>query len=114
VEIRWKPEGWLGNLLGLKPGPNLYIEQEIANHRFTIAGGQPGMKASWQVTVVRHDAYAKAHPLEVSVDKPEAERGYYMHPDLYGAPAEKSLTSAHIARVMKRAQAGRVQPGQGK
>ena len=87
------------------PGPNLHIAQEIASNRFTIAGGQPGMKVSWQVTGVRHDAYAKAHPLQVSVEKSSDERGYYIHPELYGAPAEKSLASAHRTQFMPHANA---------
>jgi hypothetical protein len=86
------------------PAPNLHIAREITNNQFVIAGGQPGMKVSWQVTGVRHDAYAKAHPLDVSVDKPEEERGYYIHPELYGTTAEKSLASAHLTKVMQRAK----------
>ena len=66
--------------------PNLHIAQEIANHQFSIAGGAPGMKVSWQVTGVRHDAYAKTHPLTVEVRKPEKERGHYLHPDAFGVP----------------------------
>lgn len=66
--------------------PNLHIAEEIANHQFSIAGGAPGMKVSWQVTGVRHDAYAKTHPLVVEVKKSEKDRGHYMHPDAYGAP----------------------------
>lgn len=42
------------------------------------------VKVSWQVTGVRQDAYAKAHPLVVEQDKPVAERGYYLHPELFG------------------------------
>lgn len=83
-----------------EPAPNLHIAREITSNQFMIAGGQPGMKVSWQVTGVRHDAYAKAHPLEVSVDKPENERGYYIHPELYGVAAEKSLGSFHLTQVM--------------
>jgi hypothetical protein len=64
--------------------PNLHVAQEISNHQFTIAGGAPGMKVSWQVTGVRHDAYAKTHPLVVEVKKSEKERGHYLHPDAYG------------------------------
>ncbi len=33
--------------------PNLHVAQEIANHQFSIGGGAPGMKVSWQVTGVR-------------------------------------------------------------
>lgn len=86
-----------------EPAPNLHIAREITNNQFVIAGGQPGMKVSWQVTGVRHDAYAKAHPLQVSVDKPEEERGYYIRPELYGAPAEMGLASAHLARALQHA-----------
>jgi len=75
--------------------PNLHVAQEIANHQFTIAGGAPGMKVSWQVTAVRHDAYAKAHPLVVEVKKSDAERGHYLHPDAYGAPV---LTQEEMLR----------------
>jgi len=66
--------------------PNLHIAQEIAQNQFSIAGGAPGMKVSWQVTGVRHDPYAKAHPLAVEVRKSEKTRGQYLHPDAYGAP----------------------------
>lgn len=66
--------------------PGLHIAQEIAHHQFSIAGGAPGMKVSWQVTGVRHDAYAKTHPLVVEVKKSETERGHYLNPDAYGAP----------------------------
>ena len=68
------------------PAPNLHIAQEVAHHQFRIAGGAPGMKVSWQVTGVRHDAYSMAHPLVVEARKPEKERGRYLHPDAYGKP----------------------------
>jgi hypothetical protein len=68
------------------PAPNLHVAREIARHQFSIAGGAAGTKVSWQVTGVRHDAYAKAHPLVVEVRKSEKERGHYLHPDAYGAP----------------------------
>lgn len=51
------------------PGPNLYIAEEINDNRFKIAGGAPGLTVSWQVTGVRHDSYAQAHPLVVEEDK---------------------------------------------
>ena len=35
---------------------------------------KPNVEVSWQVTGVRHDAFAKAHPLQVSVDKPDGAR----------------------------------------
>src|SRR5262249_1647476 len=60
------------------PAPGLYVSQEPAAGRFGIAGGSAGMKVSWQVSGVRHDAYAVAHPLEVVQDK-GARRGTYLN-----------------------------------
>jgi hypothetical protein len=50
------------------------------------------MKVSWQVTGIRQDPYAKAHPIQVEEDKPAEERGYYIYPDLYGKAAEKGIS----------------------
>jgi hypothetical protein len=73
----------------------VYVADEIANSQFKIAGGLPGRKVSWQVTGVRQDAWAKAHALKVETEKPAEERGYYLHPALYGAPAARQVTRAH-------------------
>ena len=73
------------------PSPGMYIAQKISNNRFRIAGGMPGVEVSWQVTGVRQDAYAKAHPMVVEEEKNQHERGYYIHPELYGAPEEKGV-----------------------
>jgi hypothetical protein len=75
--------------------PNLHVGQEIAHHQFRIAGGAPGIKVSWQVTAVRHDAYAKAHPLAVEVRKSDKERGHYLYPDAFGVP---KLTQEEMVR----------------
>ncbi|MCC7376130.1 MAG: collagen-like protein [Verrucomicrobiales bacterium] len=47
------------------PMPNLHIAQGVENNRFSIAGGTAGKSVSWQVTGVRKDTFAKAHPLMV-------------------------------------------------
>ena len=77
------------------PDPNLYIAKEVANNRFKIEGGKPGAKVSWQVTGVRQDAYANAHRVPVEEDKAANERGYFLHPDVFGQPASKGMESAH-------------------
>jgi len=51
----------------------VYVAREIQNHQFKIAGGRPGMKVSWQVTGVRHDAWAQSHPMQVEQAKPIEE-----------------------------------------
>ena len=66
------------------PGPNLYIAEQVQGNTFKIAGGAPNLQVSWQVTGIRQDPYANANRIAVEEDKPEAERGTYLHPDEYG------------------------------
>lgn len=74
-----------------KPQPNLYVATEISGNRFRISGGKPGGKVSWQVTGIRHDAWANAHRIAVEEDKPQQERGKYFNPELFGAPPENRI-----------------------
>ncbi|HZM85274.1 MAG TPA: hypothetical protein VFF31_01845 [Blastocatellia bacterium] len=80
----------------------LYIAEKIADNRFKIAGGQPGMEVSWQVAGLRDDAYMQKHPMLVELDKPAKERGFYLHPDLYDQPEEKDVEWARQPELMKR------------
>ncbi|MCP4549795.1 MAG: hypothetical protein GY835_25350 [bacterium] len=73
------------------PGPNLYVAQEIEGNRFRIAGGEAGMKVSWQVTGVRHDPLAEAQRVQVEQDKSMAEVGRYLNPELYGLPESMAV-----------------------
>ena len=73
------------------PGPNLYIAAEIADNRFRIAGGMPGMKVSWQVTAIRHDPYAETHRIPVEEAKPAEERGTCLYPEACCRPAPAGL-----------------------
>jgi hypothetical protein len=82
------------------PGPNLYIARRIQDGCFAIAGGTPGMEVCWMVTGVRHDPYALAHPMQVEVEKPERERGSYLHPELYGMPETMSIEWATKPEAM--------------
>jgi hypothetical protein len=68
------------------PAPNLYVAQEVQNNQFRIAGGQPGMKVSWEITGVRDDAYARAHPFRAETAKPSAKQDTYINPEAHGAP----------------------------
>lgn len=73
--------------------PNLYIEKEIHNGTFIIAGGEPGKKVSWTVTSERNDPYLQQNPekREMVVDK-GAKRGKFLMPELYGQPKEKAYS----------------------
>lgn len=82
-------------------GQNLYIAEEINNNCFTIAGGAQGTKVSWQVTGIRNDAVANTNRIKVVEEKPEKERGYYLHPNLYNEPEEKSVQWARYPEQIK-------------
>jgi hypothetical protein len=70
---------------------SVYIAEEVKDNRFTIAGGKPGMKVSWQVTGIRHDPYAEQNRIPVEVEKPAEERGKYLYPQGYGQPDLKGV-----------------------
>lgn len=88
------------------PAPDLHIASEIDAGSFKIAGGRASLKVCWQVTGTRRDPWAQAHPMQVEIEKLEAERGYYIYPELYNQPVERGLSYArngdlkgHIERV---------------
>jgi hypothetical protein len=76
-----------------KAAPDLHVKSEASKNAFSIAGGAAGQRISWQVTGVRHDAYAKAHPIVVEVVKAPAEKGRYLHPTENGVAKSKGLNS---------------------
>ncbi len=84
------------------PEPNLYVAKEISNNRFKISGGTPGIKISWQITGTRQDRYATAHRIPVEQEKPKMEKGYYLRPDVFRQPKEKSINWARNGDLMKR------------
>jgi hypothetical protein len=61
-----------------RPSP-VYVADEVADNHFRIAGGLAGMKVSWQLTGIRKDAWAKAHPLVVEQDKLAGSNGGRQH-----------------------------------
>jgi hypothetical protein len=80
------------------------VAREIEHNQFEIRTSAPNVKVSWQVTGVRQDAYAKANPLVVEQAKEARQRGFYIHPELYGAPAEKQIEWARLPQMMKKIQ----------
>jgi hypothetical protein len=80
------------------------VWKEIAGNRFTIKTNQPNVKVSWQVTGIRHDAYANAHRIPVVVEKPAAEQGKYLHPELYGKPSSASVVPKIATKAIAQAR----------
>ncbi len=81
------------------------VAREIQSNEFSIRISAPNVKVSWQVTCVRQFAYARAHPLVVEQEKNANERGFYIHPELYGASAEKQMQWARHPQLMKQRRA---------
>jgi hypothetical protein len=63
------------------------VSEEIKGNGFIIRTDVPRVKVCWQVTGVRRDAWADANPIAVEEDKSEAERGKYLHPELFDKKA---------------------------
>src|SRR6266540_949713 len=78
------------------------IWQEIRDNRFVIRS-EPCTKISWQVTGIRKDRYANAHRIQPEVAKPAADRGLYLHPELYGKPSSRGLLRVPTA-LLRRAR----------
>jgi hypothetical protein len=70
------------------------VAKKIASNHFVIRTNKPGVEVSWQVTGIRHDAYANAYRIPTEEDKPAAEQGYYLHPEVFGQPASKGIQAA--------------------
>ena len=70
------------------------VARKISANRFVIRTNKPNVEVSWQVTGIRHDAYANRYRIPVEEDKALSEQGYYLHPEVFGQPESKSLSVA--------------------
>jgi hypothetical protein len=78
------------------------VAEKIKGNRFVIKTNSPNVEVSWQITGVRHDAFAKKNRIKVEVEKEESERGLYLHPDAFDQPAERGLEWARNHHEMKK------------
>jgi hypothetical protein len=83
------------------------VWNEISHNRFTIRTDQPNVKVSWQVTGIRHDRFAKAHPIRVVAPKAKKDQGKYLHPELYGKPKTGGIGYQKPPRAPRRIPAKR-------
>ncbi|UBM58626.1 hypothetical protein LAG90_17645 [Marinilongibacter aquaticus] len=65
------------------------VKEKIKQNSFVVQTSEPGVEVSWQVTGVRADKYAEAHPITVEEEK--ETKGIYMHPELFGAKPSSSV-----------------------
>jgi hypothetical protein len=67
------------------------IKEEVKGNKFVIQTNIPGVKVSWQVSGIRHDAVAKKYPVIVEEDKAKNEKGKYIEPEAFGKAKEAGL-----------------------
>ena len=67
------------------------LTRKIEHNQFLIRRSAPHVEVSWQVSGIRQDAFANAHRIPVETDKPEHERGKYLHATEWGQPEERGI-----------------------
>jgi hypothetical protein len=81
------------------------VAEEIRSNRFTVKTSAGNVKVCWQVTGVRHDAYANKNRIAVEERKPEKERGSYLYPDAFNQPPGKGVRFAQAGRASEKPNA---------
>jgi trimeric autotransporter adhesin len=89
------------------------VGDEIKGNHFTVKTSQPNVKVSWQVTGIRHDAYANMHRIAVEERKAEGERGLYLHPDAFNQPESKAIQAVRMTPQTEKINAVDEHAGQG-
>ena len=75
----------------------VYVASEIENNRFSIAGGNAGLKVSWQVTGIRKDAYAEKYRIQVEEEKKGEEKGLFLNPEAFGMTKEMGVPAVQAS-----------------
>lgn len=84
---------------------NVFIAKEIEGNSFTIGGGTPNQKVSWQVTALAGGPQQKMQSPAIAVDKPEHERGTYLQPERFGETIDKSYASKSLEQAKRELEA---------
>jgi len=88
------------------------VADKIKGNRFVIRTTDPNVEVSWQVTGIRKDALANKHRIQVEVDKPDNERGFYLYPELFNQTEERSVEWVRNPELMRRIKEQREQAQQ--
>lgn len=67
------------------------VVKEVQDNRFTVRSSAGGVKVSWQVTGVRHDAYARDRRVPTEEFKSESERGMFLYPQGFGFGDDRGI-----------------------
>ena len=83
------------------------VAEKVKHNRFTIRTNAPNVEVSWQVTGVRSDPLMLEHPFQAVEDKTERERGFYLNPEGYNQPEERSIEWARHPEMMRQLKEAR-------
>ena len=78
------------------------IFKKIQNNQFTIRTDKPNVEVSWQVTGIRHDAFAEKNRIPVEEYKKGEDVGKYLYPEAYGLSETMGIDYKHRAEMEKR------------
>ncbi len=70
------------------------VVKKVSGNQFTLRTSRGNLEVSWQVTGIRHDAWAQKNRIPNAVDKPAAEKGKLLHPEAFGKTAEQGIVAA--------------------
>lgn len=68
------------------------VARKMKDNAFAIRTSKPNTEVSWQVSGVRHDAWAKANPRTIEVEKTGADKGKFLSPEAFGSPTANAIT----------------------
>jgi hypothetical protein len=88
------------------------VAEKVKGNRFTVKTNAPNVEVSWQVTGIRHDAYANMHRIPVEEQKAEDERGLFLHPDAFNQPESKGIQFVKMEPQIERMKAARERANQ--
>jgi hypothetical protein len=77
------------------------VAEKIYNNQFVINTDKPNIEVSWQITGIRHDAFAIANRIPVEEMKRPEERGKYIHPEAFGQPKTAGVDYDEELEIIK-------------
>jgi hypothetical protein len=80
------------------------ISREIEGNSFEISTDKPNVKVSWQVTGIRQDRWAEVNRIVIEEDKSDLERGFYIHPEVFGLPENQQMEWGRRGEYMQELQ----------
>jgi hypothetical protein len=81
------------------------VSSKVKANHFSIKTDKPNVEVSWQVTGIRQDPYANAHRIPVEEDKPNNEKGKYLHPTEWGQPESAGIDYEQQQKMQEAPQA---------